>query len=86
MVLDGKENETLGVLLKERLIGLLRLDARGNSGLGLLLLGLFDNLCLEVGGIEGLVQRLVLLVGGAEVELLDGRLHFEVLNGGSSLW
>lgn len=85
MVLDGKENKTLGVLLKQRLVGFLRLDARGNSDLGLLLLGLFDNLCLEVGGIEGLVQRLVLLIGGAEVELLDGRLHVEVLNGGSSL-
>jgi hypothetical protein len=84
MVLNREENKSLRILLKEGLVGFLSLNARGSS-LGLLLLGLLNDLCLQLGGIGGLVERLVFLVGGTEVELFDRGLHVEVLNCGSSL-
>lgn len=38
-------------------------------------------------GLErGVVERLVLLVGGVEVDLFDGRLNLERVNGRSSLY
>ena len=87
MVLDGEENEALGVLGKEGLVGLLRLDSRGDLlGLGSLLVrvvfGIDLGLELSKVGVEGLV----LLVGGTEVELLGGRVvHVEVLDTGGDL-
>lgn len=78
MVLDGKENETVRVLLQERLTGLEFLNGRNRLGsLDGLLGGLGDSR-VDVG------SRRVLLAG--EVELLDGRVaHLEVLEGGGSL-
>lgn len=35
---------------------------------------------------SGVVERLVLLVGGVEVDLFDGRLNLERVNGRSSLY
>jgi hypothetical protein len=35
---------------------------------------------------SGVVERLVLLVGSVEVDLLDGRLNLERVNGSSSLY
>lgn len=82
MVLDGEENETLRVLLEEGLVELLSLGSDNNL---CLLLGLLDNLRLELCSIDVLVG-LVLLVGDSKVKLLDGRFHVEVLNTGSSLF
>jgi hypothetical protein len=82
MVLNGEENETLRVFLKEGLIKLLSLCSDNSL---CLLLGLLDNLGLELCGIDVLVG-LVLLVGYTEVELLDGRFHVKVLDTGSSLF
>lgn len=82
MVLNGEENETLRVLLEEGLVELLSL---GSDNRLCLLLGLLDNLRLELCSIDVLV-RLVLLVGDSKVELLDGRFHVKVLNTGSSLF
>ena len=97
MVLDGEEDETLRVLLENGLVGLVWSNARGD-GLGLLLLnllGLDDLGVLHLGlgsvdlvgqtGEGSLVHGVVLLVGGIEVELLNGRLHLEGVDGGSSL-
>jgi len=78
MVLDGEENETVRVLLQERLTGLELLNGRSRLGS---LDGLLDRLGdsrVDVG------SRRVLLAG--EVELLDGRVaHLEVLERGGSL-
>lgn len=82
MVLDGEENETLRVLLKEGLIELLSLGSHNSFCLFLCLL---DNLGPELCGID-VVVGLVLLVGDTEVELLDGRFHVKVLDTGSSLF
>jgi hypothetical protein len=82
VVLDGEEDETVGILLEEGLIGLSLLDTRGDLGdLNGLLDGLGD------GRVDGLERRgRVLLADGLEVELLDrGIAHLEVLEGGSSL-
>lgn len=67
MVLDGEEDETVGVLLEERLVGLSLLDTKGN-------LGGLDGLLDGLGGrVDGLERRgRVLLADGLEVELLDG--------------
>jgi hypothetical protein len=87
MVLDGEEDESLRILLEEGLIGLLGLNGVGNSRLG----GLFCSLHLGDDGLgHGLGGdffgwRVVLLVGDAEVKLLDRRLHLQVANGRSSL-
>ena len=84
VVLDREEDEPVGVLLKQGLVGLLGLDAGGDGGLGLLdLLRLGDRRdVLRDSGAVGVV----LLVGRAEVELLHGRLHLERVDGGSSLF
>jgi hypothetical protein len=82
VVLDGEENETVGVLLKEGLVGLSLLDRSSNLRN---LKGLLDG--LGVGRVDGLERRgRVLLADGLEVELLNGGVaHLEVLEGGSSL-
>lgn len=90
MILDGEEDEALRVLLEEGLVGLLRLDGRGHAGLGLLLLRearllLLSGIHLGLERGEVGIEGGVLLVGAGEVKLLDGRLHLEVLDGGSSL-
>lgn len=89
MVLDGEEDEATRVLLEERLVGVVVLD---NSGLSLLLLDLLDLLDdWLVVGIDLLSKsgdsrvRVVLLVRDAEIELLNGRLHLEGVNGSSGL-
>lgn len=81
VVLDGEEDETVRVLLQERLIGLGLLDARSNlGGLDGLLAQLVDR------RVDGLGRRDILLASGLEVELLDRRVtHLEVLERGSSL-
>lgn len=61
MVLEREQDETVGVLLQKRLVGLGSLD--GGDGR---LLGLF-------------------LLGVGQVELLDGRVNLEGLNGRSRL-
>jgi hypothetical protein len=82
VVLDGEEDEAVGVLLEEGLIGLSLLNTRSNLGN---LEGLLDG--LGGGRVDGLERRgRVLLADGLEVELLDGGIaHLEVLEGGSSL-
>lgn len=79
MVLDGEENETVRVLLQERLSSLELLNGRLRLGsLGRLLGGLGDSR-VDVG------SRRVLLAG--KVELFDGGVaHLEVLEGGGSLY
>jgi hypothetical protein len=67
VVLDGKEDEAVGVLLQDRLAGLLRLDGRCNRVK--LLLDLIGGIILEIGNAhDGLVC--VLLVCRREVDLL----------------
>lgn len=81
MVLDGEQDEAVGVLLEEGLVGLLGLDAGGHGALRLLNL-----LSLDEGGVQGDGGvGVVLLVGDAEVKLLDGGLHLERVNGSGSL-
>ena len=79
------------VLLENGLLEFLSRETRGLGGL-LLLSDLEGNGLVGLLGIHALsevsdtgVNRLVLLVGGTEVELLDGRLDLEVLNGRGSL-
>lgn len=68
VVLDGEENEAVGVFLQERLVGLLRLDGRCDSVH--LLVDLVD-LLLEVRNADnGLVT--IFLVCRREVDLLCG--------------
>lgn len=68
VVLDGEENEALGVLLQDGLVGLLRLDGRCNRVN--LLLDLVGDIVLELRNADdGLVC--VLLVCRREVNLLD---------------
>ena len=87
MVLDGEEDEALGVLLQKGLVGLLWSDGRCNSSLGLLL-GLLYNRLLRVDlvgkSVDIGVKRRVLLAG-VKVQLLHGRLHLEGLHVGSDL-
>ena len=85
MVLDGEENKTLGVLLKQGFIGFLSLNTGGNSDLGAVLLGLLDSFRLELVGFCGVAQRLVFLVGGTKVKFLNWGFHVEVLDRGGSL-
>lgn len=86
MVLDGEENEALRVLGEERLIGLLRLEGRGDLlGLGGLLVRVVFGIDLGLELSKVLVEGLVLLVGGTELELLGGRVHVEVLDTGGNL-
>lgn len=90
MVLDGEQDEALRVLLQDGLVNLLRLNCGSHSGLGLLLLEGLGGFVVVVHllgkGLEsGLVERLVLLVGGVEVDLLDGGLNLERVNGRGSL-
>lgn len=81
MVLDGKQNKSLRVLLEEGLVDLVGL---GNLGflrlfcLRLLNLGFLLSIHL-LGEIDKrrLVDRLVLLIGWAEVDLLYGRVDLE---------
>lgn len=80
VVLDGEQDEALGVVLEERLVGLLGLDGGGHGGRRLLdLLGDDRRVVLRDGGGVGVV----LLVG--EVELLHGRLHLEGVDGSGGL-
>jgi len=81
VVLDGEKNEALRVLLEEGLVGLFWLDGC-SSGLLLDLLDLGDN---RLGVLDGDGVGVVFLVGGIEVELLNGRLYLESLNGSGSL-
>lgn len=79
MVLDGEENETMRVLLQQRLVCLALLD--GGSHLGKLRLGwlLGHGLSLDVGRVDRTRHGNVLLVRGLEAELLDGRIaHLEL--------
>lgn len=81
VVLDREQNETVGILLQEGLVGLKLLSSRSS-------LGNLDGLLGDLvgGGIDGVERPGVLLANGLEVELLDGRVaHLEVLEGGSSL-
>lgn len=83
MVLDGEQHETLGVLLQEGLIGLKWLDGSSDGSLGLLDGALLDLLLLQLDGLD-ILDGDVLLVG-TEVELLDGGIDSECLDGRSSL-
>jgi hypothetical protein len=90
VVLDGEKDEAVGVLLEKRLIGFEALGGRcGNWRRDLCLLFLDRRLVLSVHavgeGSDTVIDGMVLLVYGIEVELLDGRLHFEGLNGSGSL-
>jgi hypothetical protein len=88
VILDGEQHEALRVLLQEGLVGLLGLDGRGHGGLWPLLVRgslLVVGVHLGLEGGEVRVKRRVLLVGGGEVELLDGGLHLKGLDRGSSL-
>ena len=78
MVLDGEENETVGVFLEDRLVCLLRLDGRCNRVE--LLVHLVHFLCGEVWDADdGLVG--VLLVCRREVDLLCWCVrHLECVN------
>ena len=68
VVLDGEEDETVRVLLEERLVGLKLLDARSNLGS---LNGLLGR--LRGGRVDGLERRgRVLLADRLEIELLNG--------------
>ena len=76
VILDGEQDEAVGVLLEKRLVCLVGLDAR-RSGRLLLLLGnrLFDSLgingCGEGG--DAVVGGLgIFLVHGTKVKLLHG--------------
>ena len=84
VVLDGEQDESVGVLLEKRLVGLLGLDAGGHVGLGLLSLLRLDDGC-DVLRDDGAVG-VVLLVGSVEVELLHRRLHLEGVDGSRSLF
>ena len=87
MVLDGKEDEALRVLLQKGLVGFLWPNSRRNSSLGLLLSLLRNGLLrVDLGGesVDISVNRRVLLAG-VEVQLLHGRLHLERLHIGSNL-
>lgn len=67
VVLDGEQDETVGVLLEEGLVGLGLLDTRSDlGGLNDLVAHLVDS---RVGGLE---RRDVFLASGLEVELLNG--------------
>lgn len=83
MVLDREENETVRVLLQQRLAGLDLLKTRSHLGSLLRLLGSrLDDLRVD----SELGSRRVFLASGLEVELLDGRVvHLEVLQRGGSL-
>lgn len=90
MVLDGKQDEALRVLLQDGLVNLIGLNCRSHGGLGLLLLEGLGGLVVVVHllgkGLEsGLVKRLVLLVGSVEVDLLDRGLNLKRVNGRGSL-
>lgn len=85
MVLDGEQDEALRVLGEERLIEELLLWFWGSDCLDLLLLVLKLGIHLGLEGGEVGIEGLVFLVGWGKVELLDGRLHLEGVNGGSSL-
>lgn len=82
MILDGEEDESVGVLLEKRLINLLWLVCN-------LLLG-FDNVMLDIdllgeSGERCLVDGVVFFVFGVEVDLLDGGFNLERVNGSSGL-
>jgi hypothetical protein len=86
VILDGKENESVGVLLEKRLINLLWLVCNLLFGL---LLG-FDNVMLDIdllreSGERCLVDGVVFFVFGVEVDLLNGGLHLERVNGSGGL-
>lgn len=90
MVLDGEQDEALRVLLQDGLVNLIWLNCRSHGGLGLLLLEGLGGLVVVVHLLgealeSGLVERLVFLVGSVEVDLLDGRLNLERVNGRGSL-
>lgn len=83
MVLDREQDKSVGVLLKQRLVGL------NFSNLELSLRRLSRLLCNgHSGGVDDSVGHgRVLLARGFEVELLDrGVVHLKVLEGGSSLF
>lgn len=67
VVLDGEQDETVGVLLEEGLVGLGLLDTRSDlRDLNDLVAHLVDS---RVGGLE---RRDVFLASGLEIELLNG--------------
>jgi hypothetical protein len=82
VVLDGEQDESLGVLLEQGLVCLLRLDGRRDVGLAV---GRVDLLDVKVWDADnGLVD--VLLVRRREVELLCGGIsHAECVDCRSSL-
>lgn len=86
MVLDGEQHKALRVVLQEGLVGLGGLDGRGHGCLDFLDDGLLDLFLLlhRLCGL-GILDKDVLLVGVAEVELLDGRLDLEGLDGSGRL-
>lgn len=83
MVLDGEQDEAVGVLLQQRLVGLLLPDC-GSSGGVLDVVGLFGEIGDALDGAGDGVVCPVVVAG--EVQLLGGRVvHVEVGNGRSSL-
>jgi hypothetical protein len=84
MILDGEQDETVGVLLKQRLVGLDLPSIDGSLGeFDGLLSGGLSGRRVDNGGRDGSV----LLSRSFKVELLDrGIAHLEVLKRGSSLF
>ena len=83
VVLDGEQDETLGVLLQEGLISLKGLDGSSDGSLGLLDRALLDLLLLQLDGLDTLDGNVLLV--GTKVELLNRGIDGECLDGRSSL-